>query len=123
MTRADGRGWGFFDPIVTANGTYCFKHRALCDRWWSLGRTVWAGIRVRTRHVGPVPIGGETAASIAAAAHRDTTCTCPRSRKAGDIRHVLARTHVWQPHTSIPGDSTGVARNLDNDAAYLPSPA
>lgn len=68
LSAADGRddGWNFFDPFIDAEGTYLSEDYAFCDRWHSLGGQVWADIRTPTRHIGPVAINGDIAASISA---------------------------------------------------------
>ena len=68
LSAADGRddGWNFFDPFIDTEGTYLSEDYAFCDRWHSLGGQVWADIRTPTRHIGPVAINGDIAASIAA---------------------------------------------------------
>lgn len=70
MAAADGRqdGWTFFDPFVDERGIYLSEDYALCHRWRSLGGTVWADLETPTRHVGPVPIQGDIAGSLAAGA-------------------------------------------------------
>ena len=66
----DPSGWGFFDPIITPDGTYLSEDYALCHRWREMGNSVWADIHARTRHVGPVPISGDMFASMQAAERR-----------------------------------------------------
>lgn len=68
LHAADQRhdGWTFFDPLVDDDGNYLSEDYAFCDRWRSLGGTVWADLRTPTRHIGPVGIAGDIATSIAA---------------------------------------------------------
>lgn len=61
-------GWTFFDPYVDEHGNYLSEDYALCDRWRRLDGSVWADLTSRTRHIGPVAIPGDIAASFAAAA-------------------------------------------------------
>jgi len=69
LSAADGNrdGWTFFDPFVDAEGVYLSEDYAFCDRWRSLGGTVWADLRTTTWHTGPVRIEGNIAASLRAA--------------------------------------------------------
>lgn len=60
-------GWTFFDPIVDGEGVYLSEDYALCERWRRLGGRVMADLRTPTRHIGPVRIEGDIAASLAAA--------------------------------------------------------
>lgn len=60
-------GWTFFDPYVDTDGSYLSEDYAFCDRWRRLGGQVWADMRSKTRHIGPVTILGDISASIAAA--------------------------------------------------------
>lgn len=60
-------GWTFFDPYVDADGSYLSEDYAFCDRWRRLGGRVWADLKSKTRHIGPVTILGDIAASLAAA--------------------------------------------------------
>lgn len=66
LSAADGRsdGWTFFDPLIDTQGMYLSEDYAFCDRWRSLGGTVWADLLSPTRHVGPVTVHGDIAASI-----------------------------------------------------------
>ena len=70
MHAADQKddGWTFFDPFVDERGNYLSEDYALCDRWRSLGGKVWADVRTPTRHIGPVPIYGDIAGTLAATA-------------------------------------------------------
>jgi hypothetical protein len=61
-------GWTFFDPFVDPQGVYLSEDYALCERWRAIGGTVWADLRSTTRHIGPVPIEGDIAASLESAA-------------------------------------------------------
>lgn len=60
-------GWTFFDPFVDHEGNYLSEDYAFCDRWRRLGGQVWADLRTTTKHVGPVAILGDIAASLSAA--------------------------------------------------------
>lgn len=59
-------GWTFFDPLVDEQGIYLSEDYAFCDRWRSLGGTIWADLRSTTRHIGPVSVSGDIATSISA---------------------------------------------------------
>ena len=68
LQASDSRddGWAFFDPFIDDEGTYLSEDYAFCNRWRSIGGEVWADLRTPTRHIGPVAIDGDIAASIAA---------------------------------------------------------
>jgi hypothetical protein len=69
LPAVDGNkdGWTFFDPFIDSDGVYLSEDYALCNRWRSLGGTVWADLRTPTQHIGPVRIAGDIAASLRAA--------------------------------------------------------
>lgn len=63
-------GWTFFDPFVDERGVYLSEDYAFCHRWRALasqgtGNRVVADLRSTARHIGPVPIDGDIAATLA----------------------------------------------------------
>lgn len=83
LYASDGHkeGWTFFDPFVDAQGVYLSEDYALCQRWRSLGGTVWADLRTPTHHIGPVHIEGNIEASLNAASEYTRAA---RSKKSSD---------------------------------------
>lgn len=83
LHASDGHkeGWTFFDPFVDAQGVYLSEDYALCQRWRTLGGTVWADLRTPTHHIGPVHIEGNIEASLNAASEYTRAA---RSKKSSD---------------------------------------
>lgn len=101
----DGSGWTFFDPLVDANGTYLSEDYAFCDRWRSMGETVWVDLRTPTRHVGPVTLTGDLGAGLAAAlAARHATATATATATAAE---GSASGRQASRSRSVPGDASG----------------
>lgn len=76
-------GWTFFDPYVDERGIYLSEDYAFCHRWRQAGGQVWADIRSRTQHVGPVAITGDIATSLAVSSQLAAS-TSPRPDDTSD---------------------------------------
>jgi hypothetical protein len=60
-----GDGWTFFDPAIDpTHGNYLSEDYAFCQRWRNIGGTLWADLRSRVTHNGPVSVQGDIAESL-----------------------------------------------------------
>jgi hypothetical protein len=66
-TASDNR-FALFDCMIAEDGTYLSEDFAFCKRWIDIGGEIWADLRSKLAHVGPMTFHGDLASQFSGAA-------------------------------------------------------
>jgi hypothetical protein len=66
-TASDNR-FALFDCMIAEDGTYLSEDFAFCKRWIDIGGEIWADLRSKLAHVGPMTFHGDLSSQFADAA-------------------------------------------------------
>jgi hypothetical protein len=65
-TASDNR-FAFFECMIAEDGTYLSEDFAFCKRWTEMGGEIWADLKSKLSHVGPMTFCGDLSSQFAAA--------------------------------------------------------
>ena len=65
-TASDNR-FALFECMIAEDGTYLSEDFAFCKRWTEMGGAIWADLKSRLSHVGPMTFCGDLSSQFAAA--------------------------------------------------------
>ena len=63
---ASDNRFALFDCMIDENGTYLSEDFAFCRRWTDIGGEIWADLKSRLDHVGPMVFSGDLSSQFAA---------------------------------------------------------
>jgi hypothetical protein len=66
-TASDNR-YALFECMIGADGTYLSEDFAFCKRWTDMGGEIWADLRSKLQHVGPMTFNGDLSSQFMGAA-------------------------------------------------------
>jgi hypothetical protein len=66
MTASDNR-FALFECMIAEDGTYLSEDFAFCKRWIEMGGEIWADLKSKLSHVGPMTFYGDLLSQFAAA--------------------------------------------------------
>ncbi len=66
LTASDNR-YALFECMIAEDGTYLSEDFAFCKRWTDMGGEIWADLKSKLTHVGPMAFHGDLSSQFAAA--------------------------------------------------------
>jgi hypothetical protein len=66
-TTASDNRFALFECMITEDGTYLSEDFAFCKRWTDMGGEIWADLKSKLTHIGPMAFCGDLASQFAAA--------------------------------------------------------
>jgi hypothetical protein len=65
-TVSDNR-FALFECMIAEDGTYLSEDFAFCKRWIDIGGEIWADLKSKLNHVGPMTFCGDLSSQFASA--------------------------------------------------------
>ena len=59
--------FALFECMIAEDGTYLSEDFAFCKRWTDMGGEIWADLKSKLTHVGPMAFHGDLSSQFAAA--------------------------------------------------------
>jgi hypothetical protein len=66
VIRSDNR-FALFECMIAEDGTYLSEDFAFCKRWIDMGGEIWADLRSKLNHVGPMTFHGDLSSQFMSA--------------------------------------------------------
>jgi hypothetical protein len=68
LDAASDKRFALFECVIAEDGTYLSEDFAFCKRWTDMGGEIWADLKSKLNHVGPMTFCGDLSSQFAAAA-------------------------------------------------------
>jgi hypothetical protein len=65
---ASGNRYALFECMIADDGTYLSEDFAFCKRWTDMGGEIWADLRSKLQHIGPMAFNGDLSSQFMGAA-------------------------------------------------------